>query len=488
MDRPLAEAGGGNSSGAGRPGGAFGPGPYCPFAHPFAGWIALSDIVGDSNPELGDAMRALAAILQAALEQSVAERFPEIGSLLQQAGIPRWSIADAERDLLSGLLPLSPRELAEEADLAFAELGETGTVERTEPVSAGFMAAVTHYGGHAILGREVDQESPPPRLPVSYENLPDDFRDYFLPATPLRVVASMDLPSVASGRDFSIWCRKPLRRPGDNLKATEHTYIEHEINGLTNPRSQGGAVTREYRDDVEEWQPGDFSESIDLGRPLDQYYYVYELTDPKRSSAIRKMRALIRQNSPAIRQVINTASDTAIDLAANAAAPLGLPVTPLAPLTKPIGRMLWGGLISRLEKALEDTTMTTWSLTHTTFYSPAYPVGPLSMFILLSPTDPTAMLHRIRRDDNDPDVSEMDLGYEEKKRAYQRGRGMMGLSHPPTRPCPGDLWAQVASKNAPAAWTEPGNDNAGFRALVPHAEAGDDVRYVSALRADVLER
>ena len=37
----------------------------------------------------------------------------------------------------------------------------------------------------------------------------------------------------------------------------------------------------EYRPDVEEWLPTEFSESIDLGRPLDQYYYVYELNDPK---------------------------------------------------------------------------------------------------------------------------------------------------------------------------------------------------------------
>jgi hypothetical protein len=485
IDSPS--AGGGSFSTSGWPGAGFDPGPYSPFAHPFAGWVALSDLITDSNPELADAMRMLVAILQAALEQSVADSFPGIRSSLEQAGIPRWSIVDVEHTLFSGLLPLSVQELAEEAGQAFAELEETGTVERTEPASTGLMAAIIHYGGHAILGHEVDQDNLPPRLPVPRERIPEDFLDYFLPATPLRVAASLDLPSVASGRDYSIWCREPLRRRGDNLLATEHTYIERKIDGLTNPRFQGGAVTTEYRSDVEEWQPAEFSESIDLGRPLDQYYYVYELTDPKRSRAIRKLRSLLERNGPEIQQVINAASDTAINLGATAAAPMALPVTALTPLTKPVARMFWGGLMSSLGKALADTNMTPWSITHTTLYSPDYPIGPLSMFILLSPAAPAAKLHRIRRDDIDPDVSIMEAGYEERKRAYQRGRGMMGLTQPPTRPCPADLWGHVVDSNEPAAWTEPERDQAGFRVLVPHAEAGADASYASALRADVLE-
>ena len=487
MERPVAQAGGGSSSVAGWPGAGFDPGPYSPFAHPFAGWMALSDMIADSNPELADAMRALAAVLRSALEQSISDRWSEISSTLLQTGIPRWSIADVERALFSGLLPLSAQELAEDAGQAFAELEETETVERTQPASSGLIAGVIHYGGFAVLGREVDPDMPIPRLPVRYEDLPEEFLDYFLPATPLRVVASLDLPSIVSGRGYSIWCQKPLRRRGDNLVATEHTYIDREVNGLTNPRFQGDSVTSEYRDDVESWQPAEFSESINLGSPLDQYYYLYELTDPKRSRATRKLRKLLETNGPAIRQVINSASDTAISAGA-AAAPLALPVTALAPLTKPVARMFWTGLVTHLEKSLADTNMTPWSITHTTLHSPEYPVGPLSMFILLSPAAPRAKLHRIRRDDIDPDVSTMEPSYEENKRAYQRGRGMLGLTQPPNRPCPADLWAHVAGSNEPAAWTEPGQDQAGFRILVPHAEAGDDARYVTALRADVLHQ
>jgi hypothetical protein len=483
-ERPLAESGGGDFSGSGPF--ASDRMAYSPFAHPFAGWITLSDMIADSNPELSEAMRALAGILQAAIEQSVAARFTEIRSSLLEVGIPRWSIDDAERALLSGLLPLSAQELVQEAEQAFAELYETGTVESTEPASSGFIASVVHYGGHAILGREEDLDSPPPRLPVRYEDLPEGFLDYFLPATPLRVVASLDLPSVASGQDFSIWCRRTLHRRGDNLLATEHTYIEREIEGLVNPRFQGDSVTSQYRADVENWQPPEFSESIDLGRPLDQYYYIYELTDPKRSRAARRLRRLLERNAPTIRQAIGEASDKGIELGAAAAAAFGLPVGVLAPLVKPAGRMLWSGLISHLETSLADTTMTPWSISHTTLYSSEYPVGPLSMFILLSPAAPTAKLHQIRRDNYDPDVSKMELGYGERKRSYQRGRGMMGLTRPPNRRCPTDLWAQVVGNNQPAAWTEPGHDQAGFRVLVPHAEAGSDARYASALWADVL--
>ena len=109
------------------------------------------------------------------------------------------------------------------------------------------------------------------------------------------------------------------------------------------------------------------------------------------------------------------------------------------------------------------------------------------MFMLVSPATPDAKLHRILRDDNDLDRSVMDLNYGGVKvRAQQRGRGMVGLTVPPDRRCPADLWHQVAVKNQPAAWTEPKQDRGGFRVLVPHAEAGKDASYVSALRADVV--
>ncbi len=149
-------------------------------------------------------------------------------------------------------------------------------------------------------------------------------------------------------------------------------------------------------------------------------------------------------------------------------------------------RSLSDALLSRLEKALADTNMTPWIITHTTLLTPQYPIGPLSMFVLASPTAPDAKLHQVRRDAYDPDHSEMDLGYGANVRALQRGRGMIGLSTPPSRPCPGDLWAQVAAKNQPAAWTEPSLDGEGFRVLVPHAEADKGASYVSALRADVI--
>ena len=482
----LSGVGGGSSDDTGQLASAFDPMPYSAFGHPFAGWLALSDMIADSNPELGDTMRALAAVLQAALEQAVTARFSEIRAILSKAGIPHWSAEDAERALLSGLLPLSVQDLADEAEQAFAELAETGMVERRQPIRAAFMASVVHYGGHAILGAGPDQDASLPRLPVRHrEDLPDELRAFFLPATPLRVAASLDLPTFASGQEFSIWCRKSLRRRrGDNLVATEHTYINREVDGLTNPRFQGGgtAVTSQYRDDITAWLPVDFTESIDLGRPLDNYYYVYELREPKRSRATRRLRKVL--DYARVHEVLGEAVSAGVAVAMAATGPVGASLTPLA---SPVARMLTDALVSRLETALADTNMTPWSITHTTFYTEDYPVGPLSMFMLVSPAAPDAKLHQIRRDNNNPDRSVMDLGYKEKVRAYQRGRGMIGVTVPPGRPCPADLWAQVATKNQPAAWTEPGQDNGGFRVLVPHAEAGKDASYVSALRADVIE-
>jgi hypothetical protein len=264
MERPTADAAGGGSSAAGWSA-AFESMPYSPFSHPFAGWIALSNLISDSNPELADAMRVLATILQAAIEQMTVELFPEIRSLLAQAGIPRWCVEDAERTLLSGLLPLSVEELAEQASEAFAELKETGTVEPTEPAESGFLASIIHYGGHAILGTEIEGiDTRPPQFPVRREDLPEGFLDHFLPSSGFRTVASLDLPGVVSGRGFSIWCRKPLRRRGDCLEATEHTYIERDVLGLSNTRFRGDSVLEKYRDDIDDWLPGNFSESMSI--------------------------------------------------------------------------------------------------------------------------------------------------------------------------------------------------------------------------------
>jgi hypothetical protein len=107
----------------------------------------------------------LAAVYQAALERSLADRFADILRVLADAGIPHWSADEAERALLSGSLPLSVSDLAEDAGQAYAELMETGTVLAAEPESDGFLASVMHYGGLAILGADADQVALPASPP-----------------------------------------------------------------------------------------------------------------------------------------------------------------------------------------------------------------------------------------------------------------------------------------------------------------------------------
>lgn len=64
----LSGAGGGSSGSTGHLASDFEPQPHSAFSQPFAGWLALSDIIAESNPELGDTMRALAAVLRAGIE------------------------------------------------------------------------------------------------------------------------------------------------------------------------------------------------------------------------------------------------------------------------------------------------------------------------------------------------------------------------------------------------------------------------------------
>ena len=128
------------------------------------------------------------------------------------------------------------------------------------------------------------------------------------------------------------------------------------------------------------------------------------------------MQKLLKSNNNQVRGVLDTAAAAAVTVGVAAAGPLAPTLAPLAPLAQKAGGMLFGGLMSRLGTALEDTNMIPWSITHTTLYIPElYPVGPLSMFIFLSPAAPMAKLHRIRRNENHPDESEMEPEYAGKK-------------------------------------------------------------------------
>lgn len=478
--------GGGSDRTAGQTSSSAGD-AHSAFGLPFAGWLALSDMIAsDSNPELGDTMRAQAAVFRAAIERSVADRFADIGEHLQQAGIPRWSVDEAERALLSGSLPLRAEDLAEDARQAYAELAASGTVHATLPESDGLLTSIMHYGGLAILGTGAGEVPLPPRWPIPQEHIPEEFADHLLPDTELRVAASLDLLALTSQQgEYSVWCRSPLRqRRGDNLVATEHTYLDRKVDGLTNPqfRDTDSPVTTQYRDDIAQWQPADFTEALRPG--TDCFYYAYRLTEPKRSRAARRLRAVL--GSDTIRKVLLEAVDAGVTAGMAAAGPPG---ALLGKVASTATRSVSDALVSRLEAAFADTTMTPWIIHHTSWLDPRYRVGPISIFVLASPASPGAMLHQIRRDPDDDDSSEMNLDYRPgavKVAVLQRGRSMFGVSRQPDKLCPRDLWPQVAVKNAPAAWTEPRQDNGGFRVLVPHAEAGKAASYVSALRADVL--
>jgi hypothetical protein len=455
-----------------------GSAPRSPLGHTFAGWTTLGDMISSSNPKLSSAMRSLAAVLRAGIEHSTNQHFKEIRSILHDKRLPAFAMYHIEEFFLSDHLDATVGEIAELARHHLSDLMRHSTVNRTRPPNSAFLSSVMQYGRQAILGGDA-QRLRPPWLSASQAEI----AGHFLPATQLRVVASLELRKFASDAEFSIWCRKPLRWRGDRLIAEEHTYIQRDVCSLSNPRFKGRIVKEEYREDIDELFPADFVESIDIGRPVDQFYYSYELTGQRRSRSERRMRAILEKNGSEIHEVLQSIAESGTALAEAAATIHGVPIGLIRPLVRPFSRIAADGIKALL---LRDIAITPWSITHTTLNMPEFPDGPLSMFTVISAAAPTAKLHRVRRHSSDPNVSTMDLRYTEKVRANQQGRGMIGVSKPPEQPCPGDLWGHVALKNQPAVWTEPGQDNGGFRILVPHAEIGRKTSYVSALRADVL--
>ena len=480
--RTMGAGDGGPPSDRGPEAGLSGSAPHSPLGHTFAGWTTLGDLISPSNPKLSSAMRSLAAVLRAGIEYSTKQRFKEIRSILHDKRLPAFAMYHIEDFFLSDHLNATVGETAELAQHYLLDLMRYGTVNRTRPQNSAFLSSVMQYGRQVILGGDA-QRLRSPWLSASQAETVAGLPGHFLPATQLRVVASLELRKFASDAEFSIWCRKPLRWRGDRLIAEEHTYIQRDVCSLSNPRFKGHLVKEEYREDIDELFPVDFVESIDLGRPVDQFYYSYELTGQRRSRSERRMRAILEKNGSAIHEVLQSIAESGTALAEAAATIHGVPIGLIRPLVRPFNRIAADGIKALL---LRDISITPWSITHTTLNMPEFPDGPLSMFTVISAAAPTAKLHRVRRHASDPDVSTMDLRYTEKVRANQQGRGMIGVSKPPEQPCPGDLWGHVALKNQPAVWTEPGQDNGGFRILVPHAEIGRKTSYVSALRADVL--
>jgi hypothetical protein len=470
MSQSEGSGGGGSSSGGGWRPGHPEPSPRSPTGQAFAGWIALSDFVSSSNLKLSDAMRALASSLQAAIDHSAAQKFAEIRSLLRQGHVSSSSVFEIERFFFSDRSTHTTGEMAQLAHQYLSELIRSGVVSRSKGLDRSFPAAVMKNALPAILGGAT---------PRAIEGFPV----HFMPATPFRVVASLEPRKLASGGNFSIFCRRPLRRRGDRLVAAEHTYIERDIYGLSNPRVRGGLVTQGYRDDIDSFMPLDFIESINEGSPVDQYYYSYEITGQRRSRAERKMRAALESNSSAFRSILKSVMEAGVALGTAAATRHGVPVEVVQPLAGSFTRIAEDGVRAIL---LRGISLTPWSITHTTLNMGEFPDGPLSMFSLISPADPAAKLHQVVRNPLNPDVCVMNIEYQDKIRANQRGRGMFGVSKLPDNPCPSDLWDHVAQKNQPAVWTEPGQDQGGFRVLVPHAEIDGKASYVSALRADVF--
>jgi hypothetical protein len=159
-------------------------------------------------------------------------------------------------------------------------------------------------------------------------------------------------------------------------------------------------------------------------------------------------------------------------------------------LTKALSPIIQEKLTSALTNAFGESELTDWFIVHSTFYVKGADLNPLSVFVLHAPKRSDLLLHQ-----NVPSGRgrwpTMDTDYQRTRgghyRVWQQSRFMKGPSMLPPGPCPRHLWEEVSKRGQPVAWTEPQDDQGGFRVLVPHLEEGGDCHYVSALRADVLD-
>jgi hypothetical protein len=452
------------------------------FRMPFAGWLALSDLIAPGAPEFAASMRSAAWCMQSALEQSMSEVLPKIVSVLDDSGIRRTALNQAADQLFSMCLPLSPEAFAEAGRESFAEIYKQGLVARTAQPDDGYLASVLHLGTAALQGQDVDDALPGGRSAAEIAEL---FRSHFALPHPYRAVASLEMPEIASGRGFSVDCRRPIHR-SDNIVVSEAAFTTlPPFVGLRNANVVAAPIDKIYRQGIHRIDPEGFVQNVRSGP--DVLYFAFDIEEQRRTGAGRRAAQALAERRRPLRDLVGVGVEAAFQVAQAAAQAHGFPLAVIKPSLNRFAPMLEDRLSYLIERPLSETLLTQWTITLMTLILPELEeFDPLSVFILFSPMEPALPLNQVRIDRNNYDDSGMDTRYEGDYRVKLRARGMIGTSEIPQRPAPTALWHLVGQRKAPVAWRDPLADQGGFRVLVPHFIRGDECSYVSALRADLL--
>jgi hypothetical protein len=463
----------------------------------FEGWLAFSDIVSDTDPDLAGLMVAAAHVARVAVEDEIPSLFRGLGEVL---GLSQ-SALDGFGETLRAESSIFTREAMADLLNAGSEdlLKELSNADQEDPWLMADRMIAKFLDSNLIKDSAWKYDEERKRIAA----LPN------AAAYRWRAVCSLELPSTLEKGHMPIQCTRHARYPfGTRLDAVELTYLPTTRSGLSTwvRGNSVGHETTGYRKSIDVHYPQGFWGAIDESTA--GWAYGLSLVEGPRSVLVHKVVSLFQGKQGAIDGVVaagvEASKDRFIEVLNWANIPLAVG-HPLLPLIKSAVTTLIKFLTTVVVKALSERVLTTWTVWHSVVMG-SHGV-PISVFMLERPDGLSPELSRL---DKNGDKPVPDNNYQYNPSLESRARFMIGRSVIEDLAFDNDYFGLVATSGQPLAWKEPLETNSGFRVLVPHldrqltsnresrdilAEGGSHPNkvlarksksvYVSALRADV---
>jgi hypothetical protein len=452
-----------------------------PLAQPVEGWVALAELVSDTAESLADLMVAVSDVARALVE----ERIPGlVESMAARFDLPRDAYEGIAAAFRATAIPLNTENALHKLALSYSLLQG----DRSD------LAALIESSDNGLADAVMSEFRGTERLANidDYYQRSRDVLDQFRrgPDVPLEASCSLEQPSLLGA--YPLYCAR-LAHPTmkDRISAAEYTYGTAITSSFDENIRQEGAVVGGYRHDIDYPRVEYFWSTVTQG-VMSRTYAIHVNEGPRfrfrgmksaqevliahrddiaaaAQNAVNSSRDQIEERAPAVLESVMGAG------AAAAAVPF---VHTLIPLVAAVAGAVVKFIVGRVAKALNGGDLTTWTVGHTIVTGSEW--VPLSVFTL-SHSGPPALCRLTFDSAGKPQASDYDVYPDE----YRRSRFMLGVTNDSSAHFDTGYFDVVAKRGRPLAWSDPSENNSGFRILLPHTRPGSGAVYVTAIRADV---
>ncbi len=430
----------------------------------------MSEIAEESAPELADVMRCFGYLVSAALEEAAAGLRNELAAILTDGSWPASAVRAVMSDLEANTCPLNVADAQDVLLDATNDAAKSIEELQVEEPEAAVPALLTAIDRASIDAAALKLGLDPEALRAQFGSPPEWY-----------LTASLELPQHIDSIP-PVKCISPAHKNGDRIVVEEITYVDQQVEALTNGHVVAGFVEDEYRAGLDVQLVPGYYETLARGQ-LRSLYFTLKVTDSNRSRIARKFGNKLAGQREAIMTAITKSLEAAAETVSEAH---GVPFAGklAAAMLDKAGRPIFEGIISILERSVADIVLPSWVIAHTAAVGSQANCVPFSIMQVYTRSSTGSVLHYAKRD-NDRVVPSRD--YADNIRFHCSGRQMLGHTRQ-VKELPPQLWAETARLDNPICWSSPSTDHDGFRILLPHRSNYGNASYVSAVRADVIAK